>query len=74
MITQQQYKEFMEHYAWQLLKSPDYRLGQAFLNHFNEVDKIMHADGEEGAKDSFILYYESDNKRAMQMIQKWLDQ
>ena len=72
-ISKQQWAEFEEHYAWQLLKAPDYRLGQAFLNYFNEVDKIMHADVTVGGV-GFILYYETDNKRAIQMIQKWLDQ
>ena len=73
-IPKERWQEFQEHYAWQLLKSPDYRLGQAFLNYFNEVDKIMNEDGDLGRNDSVALYYESDNGRAMDIIIRWLDQ
>lgn len=72
-ISKEQYKEFLEHYAWQLLKSPDYRLGQAFINYFSEVDKIMNEDGDMGKRDSVELYYETDNTRAQTIINRWLD-
>ena len=70
-VSRERYEEFLKHYAWQLLKSPDYRLGQAFLNYFNEVDKIMTSDGDLGARDSVALYYEPDNKQAQAMIDLW---
>ena len=71
-ISKERWAEFEEHYAWQLLKSPDYRLGQAFLNYFNEVDKIWENDGDLGRQSSVNLYYETDNKRAMLLINQWL--
>lgn len=70
-VTKEQYAEFLKHYAWQLLKSSDYRLGQAFLNYFNEVDKIMEADRNQGRRDAVLLYYETDNKRAQEVIDRW---
>ena len=73
-ISKERWAEFEEHYAWQLLKSPDYRLGQAFLNYFNEVDKIMQDDGDLGQQDSVRLYYETDNAMAQRLIDQWLDQ
>jgi len=73
-ISRERWTEFQEHYAWQLLKSPDYRLGQAFLNYFNEVDKIMQEDGDLGRRDSVQLYYETDNAMAQRLINQWLDQ
>ena len=73
-ISKERWAEFEEHYAWQLLKSPDYRLGQAFLNYFNEVDKIMQDDGDIGQQDSVRLYYETDNAMAQRLIDQWLDQ
>ena len=73
-ITREQWEKFQQHYAWQLLQSPDYRLGQAFLNFFNEVDKLMQADGDLGLQDSVKLYYETDNLMAKRIIDKWLDQ
>ena len=73
-VSRERYQEFLEHYAWQLLKSPDYRLGQAFINFFNEVDKMMSEDGDLGKQDAVMLYYETNNLRAQQLIDKWLDQ
>ena len=72
-ISKKQWAEFQKHYAWQLLQSPDYRLGQGFLNYFNEVDKIMNADGDLGMRDSVQLYYEPDNDKAMKLIYRWLE-
>lgn len=72
-ISKEQYEEFLKHYAWQLLKSPDYRLGQGFINFFNEVDKIWQADGDLGKQQSVNLYYETNNKEAQQIIDRWRD-
>jgi len=71
MITQQQYQEFMEHYTWQLLKAPDYRIGQAFLNYFPEVSKQMVKE-EQGTLFEMKLYYETDNERAKYLINQWV--
>jgi hypothetical protein len=71
MITQKQYKEFMEHYAWQLLKSPDYRIGQAFLNYFPEVSTNL-ASRHEGTLLEMKLYYETNNERAKWLINQWV--
>lgn len=72
MITQKQYQEFMEHYAWQLLQSPDYRIGQAFLNYFPEVSTEMTRDGDHGTLLEMKLYYETDNERATWLINQWV--
>ena len=72
MITQKQYQEFMEHYAWQLLQSPDYRIGQAFLNYFPEVSTEMTRDGDHGTLFEMKLYYETDNERAKSLINQWV--
>lgn len=73
-ISKERWAEFEEHYAWQLLRSPDYRLGQAFLNYFNEVDKIWNNDGDLGKQQSVRLYYETDNAKAMAIISNWIEQ
>lgn len=73
-ISKERWAEFQEHYAWQLLKSPDYRLGQGFLNYFNEVDKIWNNDGDLGKQQSIMLYYEKDNTKAMEIIKGWLEE
>jgi hypothetical protein len=63
----------MEHYSWQLLQSPDYRLGQAFLNYFPEVSRALARIGKDGTLMEMKLYYETDNARAEQLINQWID-
>jgi hypothetical protein len=63
----------MEHYSWQLLQSPDYRLGQAFLNYFPEVSRALASICKDGTLMEMKLYYETDNARAEQLINQWID-
>lgn len=72
-ITSGKYSEFLEHYSWQLLQSPDYRLGQAFLNYFPEVSTYIARSGKDGSLFEMKLYYETDNARAQQLIDQWRD-
>jgi hypothetical protein len=70
-ITAAEYAEFLEHYSWQLLQSPDYRLGQAFLNYFPDVSKVLSST--DGTILEMKLYYETDNARAQKIIDNWRD-
>lgn len=72
-VSKEEWQGFQEHYAWQLLTSPDYRLGQAFLNYFPEVSSAIVKD-KEGTLLEMKLYYETDNERAKWLINQWLDQ
>jgi hypothetical protein len=72
-ITPEQYAQFQEHYAWQVLKSPDYRLGQAFLNYFPEVGQAMRSN-EDGTLEEYRFYNELDPAKAQDLIARWLDQ
>ena len=38
MISKKEYEEFLKDYTVEVLRNPDYRLGQAFLNYFPAVD------------------------------------
>ena len=73
-ITREQYEEFLKHLAWQRLKAPDYRFGQAFLNYFPEISKNMRRDGDLGTLDEMNLFYENSDLLAQEFISKWLDQ
>mgnify|MGYP003341280584 CR=1 FL=1 len=72
-ITQEQYQEFLKHLAWQRLQSPDYRLGQAFLNYFPEISSLMRHDGDLGALDELKLFNEKDNSKVWPIINRWRD-
>ena len=73
-ITQEQYEEFLKHLAWMRLKAPDYRFGQAFLNHFPDISRNMRRDGDNGVLDEMNLFYETNDLAAQGIISKWLDQ
>ena len=63
MISKLEYEEFEKHYAWVLIKAPDYRLGQAFLNYFPKVSKLM-LSREKGVQDEFRFFNETDPKKS----------
>lgn len=70
-ISERDYVKFQEHYAWQLLQSPDYRLGQAFLNYFPEVSREMATQGREGTLLEMKMFYETDRDQCQQWIDQW---
>ena len=69
-ISERDYVKFQEHYAWQLLQSPDYRLGQAFLNYFPEVGQNMRYE-DDGTLLEMKLFYEKDCEEAQRVIDSW---
>ena len=70
-ITPKQYQEFIEHLMWQRLQTPDYRMGQAFLNYFPDISTNM-ANSKEGTLLEMKLYYETDEERAKWLINQWV--
>ena len=72
MISPEEYKKFEKHYAWQLLQSPDYRLGQAFLNYFPEISKLYLEDGDRGENEEYKLFNETNAAIAQTIINKWI--
>ena len=66
-VTRKQYEEFLKEFAWQRLKSPDYRLGQAFCNHFSK-----QANAVLGTVEEFRLYYTTTDETAQELIARCL--
>lgn len=54
-ITREEFVNFQEYYEKMSSVMPDYRVGQAFLNYFPNIDKEMIA---ECLADEFKLYNE----------------
>jgi hypothetical protein len=71
-ISKQQYEEFLKHLAWQRLKTPDYRFGQAFLNYFPNVREIMENDGDLGSQGAAHLFYEEWEPIARARCERWV--
>ena len=72
-ITKEQYEEFLKHLVWERLKAPDYRLGQAFLNYFPEIRKIMRNDGDLGSQGEQHLFYEEWEPTARMKCEAWIE-
>ncbi len=72
MISKQQYEEFLKDYTIEVLRNPDYRLGQAFLNYFPAVDRSMNNDGDLGAADATKLFYTTNNDEARELIDRFV--
>jgi hypothetical protein len=70
-ISCEEYQEFLEHYSWQVLKSPDYRLGQAFLNYFPHVGSYYLNNGEHGESEEHRLWNSTNHNEAQGIIDKW---
>jgi hypothetical protein len=68
MISKKEYEEFLKDYTVEVLRNPDYRFGQAFLNYFPAVDRNMNNDGDLGAAAAVKLYYTTDNAEAREII------
>jgi hypothetical protein len=71
-IPRAEYEEFLKHLAWQRLKTPDYRFGQAFLNYFPDVREIMERDGVFGGQSTAHLFYEEWEPTARARCESWV--
>lgn len=72
-ITKEQYEEFLKHLVWTRLQAPDYRFGQAFLNYFPEISKIMCEDGDLGSQGEYVLYNECWEATARMKCEQWVE-
>jgi urate oxidase len=72
-ISREEYAKFLEHLAWQRLQSPDYRLGQAFLNYFPQISKHLIESEQWGTLYEYNLFNEINDLQAQKIIDLWLD-
>ena len=73
-ITPAEYAKFLEHLAWQRLKTPDYRLGQAFLNYFPQISQHLISSEQWGTLYEYNLFNEISDLEAQKIIDEWVDQ
>jgi hypothetical protein len=78
-ITREQFKQFEKEYLRQLLETPDYRFGQAFLNKFGESmiqDEVIEGislNQKPGMPSTWQVWEERDYKRARKMVLKFVE-
>jgi hypothetical protein len=78
-ITREQFKQFEQEYLLQLLETPDYRFGQAFLNKFgesmikDEVIEGISVNQLPGMPSTWQVWEEQDYKLARKMVLKFVE-
>ena len=73
LVSKEEYQGFLKHYEWQLIKSPDYRLGQAFLNYFPWVRDSMGTDGDLGHRDLFQVWQSSNRLEVLDLVDWYIE-
>jgi len=56
-----EFEEFEKEFLFLVIANPTYRLGQAFLNKFPEIQTAMIEDGDLGTRQEYRIW--SSNKR-----------
>ena len=67
-ITMKQFEEFEKEFFFEQIKNPYYRLGQAFLNKFPEIDRLMEEDGDLGRQQSTLIWNEKNREHVLELL------
>lgn len=71
MITQADFENFERYYTLQVLKNPNYRYGQAFINEFGDEFTMTYNKRENGYS-VHDLWEERNSAKARQIILEWI--
>jgi len=64
----QEFEEFEKQFMFEILKNPDYRLGQAFSNTFPEIVNALSSDGDIGYRQQQWLWEARSRDRVLELI------
>ena len=67
-IIMQEFEEFEKQYMFEVLKNPDYRIGQAFYNTFPEIALSMEEDGDLGYSEASRLWNSKNLSEVLELI------
>ena len=67
-ITMQEFEVFEKKFVFEVLKNPDYRLGQAFYNTFPEIAVSMEEDGDLGYAQANRLWNTKDRNEVLEIL------
>jgi len=71
-INMQEFEAFEKKFLFEVLKNPDYRIGQAFYNSFPEIALSMEDDGDIGYSQSSRLWNTKDRNEVLELIDWYL--
>jgi hypothetical protein len=72
-ITIKEFEEFEKQFLFDKINNPYYRLGQAFLNKFPEIDRLWNDDGDLGAQQARRLWECDNRKQVLELIDWYID-
>ena len=72
-ITMQEFEEFEKRYMFEVLKNPDYRLGQAFSNTFPDIANSMERDGDLGYRAGVRLWNSTSREEVLEIIDWYIE-
>ncbi len=67
-ITMQEFEEFERQFLFDVLKNPDYRIGQAFYNSFPKIVVSMEEDGDLGFAAASHLWNSNKRDEVLKLI------
>ena len=70
-ITMQEFEDFEKRYLFEVLKNPDYRLGQAFINDYRNISNSMIGD-EDGIFENNRLWGSRDREEVLKIIERYV--
>ena len=71
-ITMREFEEFEKQYMFEVLKNPDYRIGQAFYNSFPKIAVSMEQDGDLGFAQASHLWNSTNRVEVLKLIDWYL--
>ena len=72
-ITMQQFEEFEKEFLMDILKDPNYRLGQAFINKHPKISISMEGDGDLGYMQWQKLWEARNRDEVLKLIDWYLE-
>lgn len=73
-ITMAQFEEFEKEFLFLVIANPTYRLGQAFLNEFPEIQTSMIEDGDLGAKQEYRIWSSNKREEVLDLLAWYIEQ
>lgn len=71
-ISMQEFEAFEKQYMFEILKNPDYRIGQAFYNTFPKIAVSMEQDGDLGFAAASHLWNSNKRDEVLKLIDWYL--
>ena len=69
----QEFEEFEKRYLFEVLKNPDYRLGQAFINNYRDISNSIINDKDDGVFINNRLWLLKSRDEVLRIIDWYIE-